>query len=392
MNKQGLMKPLNRREVLRTLAAMGGLAALSSLLEACTKAGLLAPTDAPTQLTFPPVSQTLKSELSPAATPSTFKTPEETGTLSAPALPTAEAGISQVAFVKTRDRSEGVRQAIDLLGANVVVGKSVFLKPNFNSSDPTPGSTHPDVLSALVLKLKEMGAEAITVGDRSGMGDTRRVMSDLGVFDLGEKLEFKIMIFDTLSKEDWVMIQPTGSHWKNGFAIARPCLEADTLVQTCCLKTHQYGGHFTLSLKNSVGMVAKRIPDDDHDYMDELHFSRDQRRMIAEINSAYTPGLIVVDGVEAFISGGPDDGERVDSQVILAGTDRIAIDAAGVALLRYHGCKTSVAKGRIFEQEQIARAVELGLGADTPNKIEFLTPDGDSAAYAGEIKTVLSYG
>jgi len=52
-----------------------------------------------------------------------------------------EDGIARIAFVKTTNRAEGVRQAIDLLGLNAVAGRQVFLKPNFNSSDPAPGST-----------------------------------------------------------------------------------------------------------------------------------------------------------------------------------------------------------------------------------------------------------
>lgn len=144
-----------------------------------------------------------------------------------------------------------------------------------------------------------------------------------------------------------------------------------------------------MSLKNSVGMVAKKLPRDDHDFMQELHFSSNQRRMIAEINAAYAPALIVLDGIEAFISGGPDEGERASPEVVLAGTDRIAIDAVGIALLRYFGCKTEVARGKIFQQEQIARAVDLGLGVDHPEKIEFLTADTDSAAYSEKIKEVL---
>jgi len=61
-------------------------------------------------------------------------------------------------------------------------------------------------------------------------------------------------------------------------------------------------------------------------------------------------------------------------------------------LLRYHGCQTEVAKGKIFEQEQIARAVELGLGVNSPAKIQLLTPDPESAAYAEEIYSILSQG
>ena len=139
-------------------------------------------------------------------------------------------------------------------------------------------------------------------------------------------------------------------------------------------------------------MAAKNNLQDRHDFMQELHSSSYQRSMIAEINTAYNPGLVVMDGVEAFISGGPDNGDRVSSQVVLAGTDRVAIDAVGVALLRYHGCKTDVSKGKIFEQEQIARAVALDIGIDSPGKIELLTGDPESAAYAEQIKAILLQG
>lgn len=144
-----------------------------------------------------------------------------------------------------------------------------------------------------------------------------------------------------------------------------------------------------MSLKNTVGMVAKNNLVDNHDFMRELHSSPHQRHMIAEINMAYTPDLVILDGVEAFIDGGPARGKKVFSEVILAGKDRVAIDAAGVALLRYHGCQTEVAKGKVFQQDQINRAVKLGIGIDSPEKIEFLTPDSESAAYAAEIKSVL---
>jgi len=97
----------------------------------------------------------------------------------------------------------------------------------------------------------------------------------------------------------------------------------------------------------------------------------------------------VLDGVEAFVTGGPDQGKRVDAQVVLAGTDRVAVDAVGVALLRHFGTTADVSRGAIFEQEQIARAVQLGLGVAGPDAIELVTGDADSAAYARRIRAVL---
>ena len=268
-------------------------------------------------------------------------------------------------------------------------GKSVFLKPNFNSDHPTPGSTHPDVLRQMVLELQAMGASKITIGDRSGMKSTREVMDKLGVFSMAQELGVETVVFDELGADDWLKVDGGESHWSKGFYFPAPALTADTIVQTCCLKTHQYGGHFTMALKNTVGLVAKTVPGDKHNYMTELHNSEHMRTMIAEINSVYEPSLIVVDGVEAFVDGGPHEGTKVNSNVVLAGTDRVALDAVGVAILRYFGTTPEVSDGRVFTQAQIARAVELGLGVDSPNMIEFVTPDDESAEYAEEIRKIL---
>jgi uncharacterized protein (DUF362 family) len=297
--------------------------------------------------------------------------------------------MAQIAFVKTGDRAAGVRKALALLETNPFKGKSIFLKPNFNSADPTPGSTHDDVLSTVATVLQEMGAGRLTVGDRSGMGDTRKVMEKKDVFRMAEELGFETVVLDELDEDGWQEMHVEGEHWSRGFAVARPVLEADGVVQTCCLKTHRYGGHFTMSLKNSVGLVAKQVPGEGYNYMGELHGSPHQRRMIAEINAAYQPDLIVLDGVEAYVTGGPARGKRVDARVILAGTDRVAIDAVGVAILRHFGTTPAVSRGAIFQQEQIARAVEMGLGVSEPSQIELITDDPESAAFAGQIREIL---
>ena len=297
--------------------------------------------------------------------------------------------MSQVAFVKTKDRAAGVDKALALLEMGSMEGKDLFLKPNFNSADAPPGSTHDDTLSALVRALYGMGAGRVTVGDRSGMGDTQTVMQQKGIFRMADELGFEAMVFDDLNADGWETMQIERSHWQKGFAVARPVLEADGVVQTCCLKTHRFGGHFTLSLKNSVGLVAKSVPGDSYNYMGELHSSPHQRRMIAEVNAAYQPDLILLDGVEAFVDGGPDRGTRVDAQVVLAGTDRVAIDAVGVAILRYFGTTPDVSRGPIFQQAQIARAVELCLGVGGPDEIELVTGDPDSETYAAEIQEIL---
>ena len=374
MSGNGKEPRFSRRDFLRLSARVGGSLVLMPLLQACQRLGLIPPTAVPYDLSTPtPV---------PAqgiATPVVTMVPQVS--------PTVAAGVARLAFVKTRDRAEGVRRALALLGHNPIAGKRVLLKPNFNSADPAPASTHMDTLRALIESLQGMGASALTLADRSGMGDTRRVFESLGVFALAEQLEFETLIFDELTdKGDWTLVRTEGNHWLSGFPVPRQLLEAEAVVQTCCLKPHRFGGQFTLSLKNSVGLVGKYMGRGGFNYMTELHASPFQRLMIAEVNAVYDPALVVLDGVEAFIDDGPERGTKVWGDVILAGTDRVAIDAVGLALLRALGYGGVAAQGEIFAQEQIARAVELGLGIDGVDKIEFVTDDPESAAYAAQIR------
>jgi uncharacterized protein (DUF362 family) len=296
--------------------------------------------------------------------------------------------MSRVAVVKTTDRKEGVKKVLKTFGSNPCKGKDVLIKPNFNTADPTPGSTHNDTLTALVEEIWSMGAESVSLGERS-YPPTRQVMEEKGILPLLEKLEVKVIDFDTLLDTDWVAIKPKEGHWPNGFRVARPILEAECLISTCCLKTHQHGGIFTLSLKLHVGVVPTTRHG--YDYMRELHGSPHQRRMIAEINRAFTPSLVVLDGVDAFVDGGPASGKRAKGNVFLASTDRVAVDACGVAMLKLLGSNHAITGRPIFEQEQIARAVELGLGASSPASIELMA-ERESVALRDQIADMLKKG
>lgn len=297
-----------------------------------------------------------------------------------------ERGKTIVALVRTRNRAEGIGRAVGLLGTNPVKGKAVLLKPNFNTADEFPGSTHNDTLEHLIVKLKAMGAKTITLGERSGPPDTADVMREKGIYGLCEKLGVSIINFEDLPQTDWVRIKPEGTHWRNGFLVAKPVVESECIVTTCCLKTHGYGGVFTMSLKLSVGVTHKKN-------MTELHSSfLNMRKMIAEINTAYQPSLVLLDGLTAFTDRGPSHGTRKEAGVILAGTDRIAIDAVGLAILKDLGSNRDIMEKKIFEQEQISRAVELGLGVARPQDVEIITDDENGRRYSGRLQAILAQG
>jgi uncharacterized protein (DUF362 family) len=296
---------------------------------------------------------------------------------------------SRVAFLNTEDRNSGVALSIKTLGINPVKNKDVLIKPNFNTADLTPGSTHNDTLVALAEEVWKMGAKSVSLGERS-YPLTRSVMEQKGILPLLKELDVKIIDFDDLDQKDWVKVKPKESHWQDGFRIARPILESECLISTCCLKTHQYGGVFTMSLKLHVGVV----PTSRHgyNYMSELHQSSHQRKLIAEINAPFTPDLVVLDGIDAFVDGGPANGKRAKGNVFLAATDRVAIDAVGLAILQSLGSNAQIMNTKIFEQEQIARAVEIGIGATSPSEIEVVPANAESRKYRDRVVEILNEG
>ncbi len=85
-------------------------------------------------------------------------------------------------------------------------------------------------------------------------------------------------------------------------------------------------------------------------------------------------------------------GKPAKGEVFLASSDRVAIDAVGVAILKLLGSNESIMRPKIFEQEQIARAAELGLGASSPSEIEVVPADKNSQDYRDRVIEVLRKG
>lgn len=274
---------------------------------------------------------------------------------------------------------KSLAEAVDVTGLE---GRSVLLKPNLNTADPAPGSSHYDTMDEALAWLRRMGAEKVIIGDRSGPADTREVMQEKGVFELASKHSAKPVVFDELGLDGYRKVENPGMHWRNGFHFVKLAEEVDATIGLCCLKTHAYGGHFTMSLKLATGMVHRHN-------MSELHSSLHMRQMIAEINAAYRPRLVVMDGVEAFYRGGPMQGDRWKAGVTLASVDRVALDAVGVALLKLHGTTKEIEGKTVFGQDQIRRAVQLGLGAGSPDDIELIAVNQGAEKAAHEVRAVL---
>ncbi len=297
---------------------------------------------------------------------------------------------SRVAVVWARERKAGIDAALSLLTELPPPGARVILKASFNSAHPCPGSTHPETLAAVVKYLRGRGVEDLTLVERSGMGNTNQIWSRLQVPSLAKELGLTLVSLDELPPSAWRRERLDGSDWKRGVEVPRFLSGSASIVQVCNLKTHRFGGHFSASLKNCIGLIAKMSQDGaKYNYMSELHGSQQQRAMIAQVNQLYVPHFVVMDAMAVFVRRGPETGAVANPGIIAVSRDRVALDAFGVALLRLYGAGFPLDKGPIFDQGQIREAARLGLGVQSPEEIDFVTSDPAARRIVTRVSLIL---
>lgn len=306
--------------------------------------------------------------------------------------PAPDKPATPVALVHGQPRAAAVRRALELLGHPAVDGRDVYLKASYNSAEPFPASTDPEMLRAVVRALRDLHCRRILLVERSGMGVSSEIWRETGLMEILKSLQVTPLPLEALEPDRWRREELPGSHWKHGVEVPWFLGPDACVVQICNLKAHRFGGIYSGSLKNSVGLLAKRglVDGRPYNYMEELHSASDQRLMIAEINQLYKPAVVLMDATKVLVDGGPDRGKVVSAEVILASRDRVALDAAGVALLRIHGATGRLARIPVFQQDQIRRAAELDLGVRSASEMNFLPADETSRRLMYRLKANLS--
>jgi len=249
---------------------------------------------------------------------------------------------------------DSVERSISLLGSlEQVIGRGdkVLLKPNFNSSDPYPGSTDLVFLRTIIELLLETGAK-ITIGESAGgfWRPTRNVLQKMGVYELARYLNVGITSFEDKAN-DWVRIKIDGDYLQ-AVTVPRSAYEADKMVYLPCMKTHNIAG-FTGALKLAVGFM--------HPGERRALHARHLEKKIAEISLCWQPNLIIMDGRKAFVSGGPDKGMLIEPGLLLASGDIIAIDIEAMNILLSYKARNKLNKDP-QQAPQIATALHHGLG------------------------------
>jgi uncharacterized protein (DUF362 family) len=282
------------------------------------------------------------------------------------ANPFVEGERSLVAVVRGPDVAAAVRRALDLLGGLErlgLAGRRVLLKPNVVSAAPAPATTDPRVVEAVGRLAREAGARTLSVGDMSALLKlpSRPNLVETGIARAADAVRAAVLAFD---EDEWVEVHHPAATLEKAIYVARAAHEAERLISLPVVKAHRSAG-FSCGLKNSVGCVHGRNKP-------WMHGTLGWEPAVAELNLAVRPHLHVADGLAVMASGGPWSGERVATDLVLASGDPVALDVVALALLKSLGRSEKLATGSVWEQGQIKRAVELGLGASGPEHVELV--------------------
>lgn len=287
--------------------------------------------------------------------------------------PFSRAGKVMVGVGHGGEVKQMVRGSVEMiggLGRLEVAGKTVLVKPNVVTASPPPVTTNPEVVGSVVSLLKEAGAKRVIVGDSSAFIalPTKDNMKRTGIAEAAEGAGAEVAF---LEDEEWVRVRPPGLKYIDEFRVSRLAVEADLYVSVPVVKTHRYAT-YSLALKNTLGIIhpANRP---------SLHASKFWEEIVAEINSAVRPHLIVIDGTKSMIAGGPLSGEEAETKMVIATGDLLAADLFGLALISSFGRWAQVTHRSIWDQRQVRRAIELGLGVDAPDKIDIRAHSYDGA-------------
>ncbi len=243
--------------------------------------------------------------------------------------------------------TEKVIEKMGGIGKFVKKGEKVVIKPNiaWNRTPEQGANTHPDVVSAIVKLCKKVGAkEVIIIDNPVNNWNVTYVVS--GIKDSVEKAGGILK-----PPTEWLRVYIGGEVLKEA-EVLKDVVESDVLIDVPVVKVHG-GGVVTIAMKNFMGIVK-----------DRGYFHRtDLHKCIAEITKYILPKtkLIVLDATRIMLTRGPQGpGELKELNMVIAGTDIVALDAYGSILL-----------GKKPEQvPHIKIGSEMGLGTMNLDKIK----------------------
>ena len=245
-------------------------------------------------------------------------------------------------------------------------GNTVVIKPNLCTlAEATDGRiTDYRIVQKVVDMVKALGASRVIIAEGTIAGDAfSEPYLRKNKFDTIKGVE--LVNLNALNEEDCYELMPEKSMTGKAIFIPKIYMGADVVIGVAKLKTHfQPDALVSLTLKNSYGVPPGNI------YglgsKDGLH-SLGLKESIVDINKIRKPDFFVIDGIVGGEGYGPLSNTPVDSQIIFAGKDPVALDTAAATFMGF----------TVDEIPHLKLASDEKLGISDLNSIKIVGADLD---------------
>ncbi len=269
-----------------------------------------------------------------------------------PSLPqSARAAAEPELAVISGDPAAAARKAIETLGGMarfVQKGQRVVLKPNmsFASGPDRASNTHPAVVATVAQMCLEAGAERVMVLDNP-LQSAELCLQRAGVYDACKGL--KGVYVQTLTDRKFFReVKIPQGKVLDRVEVLKEVLDSQVLISLPQAKSHSNTG-ISMGIKGLMGLIYDRW---------SFHSRYNINQALADLATALRPQLTVLDATRALTTGGPGGpGAVVKPNLVVAGTDPVAVDAYGVTVAPWYGQQF---KGR--QVEHLLAAHQRGLG------------------------------
>ncbi len=266
-------------------------------------------------------------------------------------LAPVEAATDHDLVVVSGDPAAATRRALEAMGGIsrfVQKGQRVALKPNMSFATPPEraSTTHPLVVATVAQACMDAGAERVVVLDfplyktelclqRSGIQDACKYIRGVYVLGLDERKFFREIKVPQGKVLDRV-------------EVLKDVLDSHVLINLPQAKSHSNTG-VSLGIKNLMGVIWNRW---------SFHTWHNINYALADLAMVIRPQLTILDATRALVTGGPGGpGEVQRPNLVIAGTDPVAVDSYGVTVAPWYGQRFT---GR--QVEHILVAHQRGLG------------------------------
>jgi uncharacterized protein (DUF362 family) len=271
--------------------------------------------------------------------------------VSLPGLPRPVGAAEPDLVAITGEPGAAARKAVDLLGGMsrfVRKGNRVVLKPNmsFASGPDRASNTHPALVFAIAQMCLEAGAEQVMVVDNP-LQSAELCLRRAGVADACKSLKNVYVQMFTDHKFYREVKVPQGKVLDR-VEVLKEVLDSDVLICLPQAKSHSNTG-VSMGIKGLMGVIWDRW---------SFHSKYNINQALADLATVLRPKLTVLDATRALTTGGPGGpGEVVKPNLVIAGSDPVAVDSFGVSVAPWYGQQF---KGR--QVEHLLAASQRGLG------------------------------